>query len=135
MNHPVNEFVASLVGGETILRGTVIQTDHGVIAVRVGERTIRAAGDVKIGTPVSLCIRPEHVSLTTSSPGPSDAVNSYPGRVEKVTLIGLYHKVWIDCGFPLIIFVTHNSLSSPLLMKGSTVQASFNVSDVHVIRY
>lgn len=134
IHHPANEFVASLVGVETILRGVVIQNGDGLISVRVGEHTIRAAGDAKTGTSVALCIRPEHVRLSTVSDGPADAFNRYPGRVEKVTLIGFYHKVQVDCGFSLVTYVTGGSpLPPPRLHRGEAVLASFSSKDVHVI--
>jgi tungstate transport system ATP-binding protein len=134
MNHPVDEFVASLVGVETILRGEVIRRQKGAFVVSVSGQDLEVAGDMNPGERVVLCIRPENVTLSTSDPGnvlnPS---NAFPGKVERITPMGLYHKVKLNCGFPLVAYLTNHSLSALGLKEGGEVFASFKPTCVHAI--
>jgi tungstate transport system ATP-binding protein len=135
MNHPVDEFVASFVGVETILTGNVIKKDGGTFVASVSRKEIEAVGEVRIGEEVILCIRPENVVL---SPHPSkeltSARNLFPAKIEKIVSLGLYQKVQLDCGFPLVAYVTHHSIESLSLGEGKAVMASFKATAIHVIR-
>ncbi len=135
MNHPVSEFVASLVGVETILKGKVIRRNNGTFIASVSGQDVEAAGDVTPGEHVALCIRPENVTLSHIALGsPASVPNTFPGTVEKITPIGLYKKVQLNCGFPLVAYVTNQSFSNLSLKEGTEVLASFEAAAVHVIR-
>jgi len=135
MNHPVNGFVASFVGVETILTGKVIKKDGGTFFASVEGQEIEVVGDVHLGETVVLCIRPENVTLSTqSSREESSARNVFVGRIEKIVSLGLYQKVLLHCGFPLVAYVTNHSLDELLLKEGKEVKASFKATAVTVIR-
>ena len=135
MYHPVNEFVASFVGVETILTGFVTRMGGGTFAASVSGKEIEAVGEVQLGEEVILCIRPENVVLSIPpSKELTSARNVFPGRVEKITSLGLYHKVQLDCGFPLVAYVTHHSLDNLSLKEGKEIVASFKATAIHVIR-
>ena len=135
MNHPVSEFVASLVGVETILKGKVVRRNKGTFIASVSGQEIEAIGDVGLGEQVSLCIRPENVTLSHIASGsPSSVPNTFPGTVEKITPIGHYRKVQLNCGFTLVAYVTNPSFSDLSLKEGAKVLSSFKTSAVHVIR-
>ncbi len=135
MNHPVDEFVASFVGVETILTGKVIKKDGGTFVASVSGKEIEAVGEVRLGEEVILCIRPENVVL---SPYPSkemtSARNVFPGRVERITSLGLYQKVQLNCGFPLVAYVTKHSMESLSLREEKIMMASFKATAIHVVR-
>jgi len=135
MNHPVNEFVASFVGVETILSGRVIKKNGGAFVASVSGQEIEAVGEGHLGETVLLCIRPENVTLSTrpSQEGTS-ARNVFPGRIEKIVSLGLYQKVQLNCGFPLVAYVTHHSLENLSLQAGREVAASFKATAIHVVR-
>jgi tungstate transport system ATP-binding protein len=134
MNHPVNEFVASLVGVENILPGTVVKQNEGSIVVSVAGREIEVTHSMKSGDPVVLCIRPENVMLSGFSPGiGADGRNAFPATVERITPMGPYHKVHLNCGFPLVTYVTSHALSALSVKLGTQVLASFGTAAVHVI--
>ena len=82
-----------------------------------------------------LCVRPENVVL---SPPPSkeltSARNLFPAKIEKIVSLGLYQKVQLDCGFPLVAYVTHHSMENLSLAEGKVVMASFKATAIHVIR-
>jgi tungstate transport system ATP-binding protein len=135
MNHPVSEFVASLVGVETILKGKVIRKNSRTFIASVAGQEIDAIGEVGIGEEVSLCIRPENVTLSHIASGsPSSVPNTFPGTVEKITPIGHYRKVQLNCGFTLVAYVTNPSFSDLSLKEGTEVLSSFKTKSVHVIR-
>jgi len=135
MNHPVDEFVASFVGVETILTGKVIKRNIGTFVASISRQEIEAVGEAHVGENVALCIRPENVILSTSpSTEATSARNVFPGRIEKIISLGLYQKIQLDCGFPLIAYVTHHSLEELSLMEGKEVKAAFKATAIHVVR-
>jgi tungstate transport system ATP-binding protein len=135
MNHPVDEFVASFVGMETVLSGRVTKTYDGTFVMSVSGGNIEAVGSVKIGEAVTCFIRPENVVISTArADGNSSTRNIFTGRILKVIPMGLFSKVNIDCGFFLVAYVTHQSLENLLLREGKKVTASFKATAVHVIR-
>jgi tungstate transport system ATP-binding protein len=135
MNHPVNEIVASFVGVETILTGKVIKQSGGTFATSIEGQEIEAVGDAHLGETVVLCIRPENVTLSTrSSQEGTSARNVFPGRIVKIISLGLYQKVHLHCGFPLVAYVTNHSLEELSLAEGKEVKASFKATAVTVIR-
>lgn len=135
MNHPVDEFVASFVGVETVLAGKVDKKDNGMLATSVSGQEIEAVGEADLGENVVLCIRPENVTLSThSSKEVTSARNVFFGKIVKITHLGLYQKVYLDCGFPLVAYVTNQSLEELSLAEGKAVKASFKATAVTVIR-
>jgi tungstate transport system ATP-binding protein len=135
MNHPVNEFVASLVGVETVLTGKVIRKNSRIIIASVSGQEVEAIGDAGLGERVSLCIRPENVTLSAIASGNMTSVtDSFPGTVDKITTIGHYRRVQVNCGFPLVAYVANPSFSDLSLKEGAEVLASFDATAVHVIR-
>jgi len=134
-NHPVSELVASFLGVETILTGKVIKRDGGTFMVSVEGQEIEAVGDAHLGERVVLCIRPENVTLSVrpSQEGTS-ARNVLPGRIAKIISLGLYQKIHLQCGFPLVAYVTNHSLEELSLGEGKEVRASFKATAVTVIR-
>ncbi len=135
MNHPVNEFVASFVGVETILAGRVIKKDRGTFIVSVSGHEVEAVGDAHLGEAVVLCVRPENVTLLTrTSHEGTSARNIFPGKIVKIISLGLYQKVHLDCGFPLVAYVTNHSLEELSLTEGKQVKASFKATAVTVMR-
>jgi tungstate transport system ATP-binding protein len=135
MNHPVNEMVASFVGVETILTGKVIKQSGGTFVTSIEGQEIEAVGDIHLGETVVLCIRPENVTLSTrpSQEGTS-ARNVFSGRIVKIISLGLYQKVHLHCGFPLVAYVTNHSLEGLSLAEGKEVRAFFKATAVTVIR-
>ncbi|MCX5850839.1 MAG: ABC transporter ATP-binding protein [Deltaproteobacteria bacterium] len=135
VNHPVDEFVASFVGMETILDGNVTGSEKGIMAVTVGTRVICAVGSLGGGEKVRCGIRPEQVILSASSPeGDTSARNTFESRITKIVPLGLFYKVYLDCGFPMTAYVTQPSLENLSLREGAAVFASFKATAVHVIR-
>ena len=135
MNHPVDEFVASFVGVETILAGEVIKRAGGTFVVAISEQEIEAVGDVARGESVVLCIRPENVILSPSdSKEATSARNVFHGKIVRIVPLGFFHKIELDCGFPLVAYVTRHSVENLSLVEGKDVKASFKATAIHVVR-
>jgi tungstate transport system ATP-binding protein len=135
MNHPLDEFVASFMGVDTILTGRVIKKDRGSFVASIMGQEVMAVGESQLGESVVFCIRPENVTLATDPfQKSSSARNIFSGRIVKVTHMGLYHKVQLHCGFPLVAYVTTQSLENLSLTEGKEVFASFKATSIHVLR-
>jgi len=52
----------------------------------------------------------------------------------KVTSLGLFYKVQMQCGFPLVAYVTGHSLENLALKEGKEMVASFKATSIHVVR-
>jgi tungstate transport system ATP-binding protein len=135
MNHPSDEFIASFVGVETILTGKVLKKNGGTFTTSVSGNEIEAVGEVTLGETVILCIRPEHVTLSTQPHREAtSARNVFSGKILKIAPFGPYQKIQLDCGFPLVAYVTNHSLEELSLTEGKEVRASFKATAIHVVR-
>jgi tungstate transport system ATP-binding protein len=135
MNHPVNEFVASLVGVENLLHGKVTKKKAGSMTVSVSGREIEATGPMEPGDPVILCVRPENVIISAiTSENATATGNTLPAQVVSITPMGPYQKVHLDCGFPLVAYAANPSSYELSLKNGVEVLTSFKAKAVHAIR-
>ncbi|HUH65599.1 MAG TPA: ABC transporter ATP-binding protein [Syntrophales bacterium] len=135
MNHPVDEFVASFVGIETVLAGKVTRRNIGTFTVSVAGRDIEALGEANPGEPVILCIRPENVTVATGlSHEITSARNIFSGTVKKIVPSGAFYKIELDCGFPLVAYVTNNAREDLSMREGMNLKASFKATAIHAIR-
>jgi tungstate transport system ATP-binding protein len=95
---------------------------------------IQAVGHVRTGDEVLCCIRPEHVTLSTNtSSSETSARNLFSGTIRQIMPLGLFYRVYLDCGFDLVAYVTRQSLESLSLEEGKSIIASFKATSVHVI--
>lgn len=134
-NQPVNEFVATFVGMENIFTGTVNEADNGLFSVSVAGHTMEIMGDGALQESVVVCIRPEHVAISLANPGDMTSTrNVFPCTVSKIVQLGLFTKVYLDCGFSLVASITNQSLEILALQPGTPLFASFKATAVHVFR-
>jgi tungstate transport system ATP-binding protein len=135
MNHPVDEFVASFVGMETVITGEVTKTDGGTFIVSVSGQDVEVTGEMRVGEKLTCFVRPENVTLSLEPPGgKTSARNVFSGIVLKIIPMGFFNRVCIDCGFYLVAYVTNQSLEDLSLSVGTAVTVSFKATSVHVIR-
>ncbi|OPY70567.1 MAG: Fe(3+) ions import ATP-binding protein FbpC 2 [Syntrophorhabdaceae bacterium PtaU1.Bin034] len=135
MNKPRDESVAGLVGIGTILSGHVLESRNGAFKASVGGKEVEAMGDFHVGEMVDLFIRPENVTISVGSDhAKTSARNIFPGIITNVTPMGFYWKIHLDCGFPLISYVTLQSLEGLQLVEGRHVVASFKATAIHATR-
>ena len=132
-SNPVDEQVATFVGVENIIDGVVALNQGGIVTVNAGKESIEAVSDYSLGERVSLCIRPEEITLAGSKAS-SSARNSFAGEITRVVSYGALSRVEINCGFPLVVLITKRSAEEMHLDKGTPIYASFKATGVHVIK-
>jgi tungstate transport system ATP-binding protein len=133
-NQPDSEFVANFVGTESILEGTVKSCAEGHMVISINGKVIEAVGDCSIGQKVFCCLRPENVTVSNYTQGKISARNIFEAKVSKIIRQGFFYKLTLDCGFPLVAYITIPSCEDLGISKGGTVIASFKATAVHVIR-
>jgi putative spermidine/putrescine transport system ATP-binding protein len=117
-DRPQNAFVATFVGDNNILRGTLLrrQGDEVEVALLDTEVVVARAADVAAAGEALICVRPENVRIATLKQGCSSK-NSFPATVIQAIYFGDHVK--------LIMRV--NAVQS-LAVKSSTEMA-FQVGD------
>jgi tungstate transport system ATP-binding protein len=135
MNNPSDEFVAAFVGVETIIEARVSGlTQGGFYAETTGAR-IEVSGTALPGETVILGIRPENVILSSGvNPGTTSLRNSFSGKIIRSVNLGAHYRIGLDCGFPLVAWVTPHSRDEMGLVEGTEVTASFKATAIHVMR-
>jgi tungstate transport system ATP-binding protein len=132
---PMNEEVAAFVGVETIIPGRVRSANADLATVDAGDAEIETATDLKPGSDVLVCLRPEDVVLSEGidSGTPMSARNHLRASVSRIRQTGPYIRVELDAGFPLVALITKQSLEDLALSPGSSVVATFKATAVHLI--
>jgi tungstate transport system ATP-binding protein len=132
-NQPDSEFVANFVGTESILEGTVNSCSDGHMVISINGKVIEAVGDYSVGQKVYCCLRPENVTVSNYTPGKISARNIFEAKVSKIIRQGFFYKLTLDCGFPVVAYITIPSCEDLGIAKGGAVIASFKATAVHVI--
>jgi tungstate transport system ATP-binding protein len=133
-NQPANEFVANFVGTETILEGTVQSGNAGLMEIVINGNVIEAIGDYSPGQRVYCCLRPENVTVARDAQSRMSARNIFKAKVRKIIRQGFFYKLMLDCGFPLIAYITIPSCEDLGICEGTAISASFKTTAVHVLR-
>jgi len=132
-SRPRNMKVAEFVGVENIIKGTISSNDGGVVSVDVDGKTIEGISDYHAGEEVSVCVRPEDITLALFKTS-SSARNSFPAEIKLIASSGPLVRVELGCGFPLVALLTRRSAEEMGLEVGKDVYASFKATAVHIIR-
>lgn len=130
---PRNMKVAQFVGVENIIKGTISSNDGGVVSVDVDGKTIEGISDYHAGEEVSVCIRPEDITLALSKTS-SSARNSFPAEIKLIASSGPLARVELGCGFPLVALLTRRSAQEMGLEVGKDIYASFKATAAHIIK-
>ena len=130
---PRNQQVAEFVGMENIIDGVVKTNEGNMAAIDVNGAIIEAITEYGVGEEVSVCIRPEDVTVALSRIS-SSARNSLAGTISWTVFSGPLCRVEIDCGFPLVALVTKRSAEEMGLKKGTQVYGTVKAVSIHVIR-
>ncbi len=131
---PSDGEVAAFVGVETVIAGKVSASHNGQVSVAADGLQLEAVGEIAVGTPVLFCLRPEDITLSTSSSGiVSSARNHLSGNIVRMTPSGPLVRVVVDCSVPVVALITRGSANEMKLAAGQTVTASFKATAVHLI--
>ncbi|MFC1873832.1 ABC transporter ATP-binding protein [Chloroflexota bacterium] len=132
-NSPRNKEVANFIGMENIIDGVVMSNEDGIATVEVSGHKIEVISDHQAGTGVSVCVRPEDVTVSASKIS-SSARNSFTGEITRTVSMGPLASIKIDCGFSLVSLVTKRSAAELNLVKKEHVYATFKATAAHVIK-
>lgn len=133
MASPVNRKIADFVGVENIIKGRVVGSSDGLTRVKVNGSEIEVLNHVGPTEKVWVLIRPENVTITLEEHGNTSARNRFSGIVKNTLDLGVLYRVVVDCGFPMVVFVTKRSVEEMALQAGKRVWISFKTTGVHVI--
>ncbi|UCC17450.1 MAG: TOBE domain-containing protein, partial [Dehalococcoidales bacterium] len=132
-NTPGSKDIAYFVGVENIIDGEIITTQDELVTIKVDGSVIEAISEYPKGEKISVCIRPEDITVSTTRTSTS-ARNSFAGKIKNKVSFGTLTRVTIDCGFTLVVLVTTRSANELNLIKGKEVFASFKATAIHVIK-
>lgn len=130
---PSDAAVASAVGVETVVPGSVMGGRESLSDVRAGDATLVAFNPAGFSGEVLVCIRAEDVVLSPGAPGQESARNRLAGVVESVEPDGSLIRVRVACGFSLAALVTKPAAAELELAPGRAVTALVKAPDVHLI--
>jgi tungstate transport system ATP-binding protein len=130
---PRSAEVAEFIGMENIVEGVVKKCEGDMAAIDINGTIIEAVSDCEVGDKVSVCMRPEDITIALSRIS-SSARNSLEAKVTWTVTNGPFCRIELDCGFPLVALVTQRSATEMGLKKGTTVYATFKAVSIHVIK-
>ena len=132
---PSTEEVAEFLGAENLLEGEVKENREGMAVIEVEGVAVEAICDIPPGERAKLLIHPEEVTLFRDGGEAGSARNRLPGRVIEVNVMGALVKVGLECGFPLVAYVTRASQEEMDIEKGRRVTAVFKATSIHVMPF
>ena len=134
-SHPSTPAVAAFMGVENIIAGCVVNNNQGLLQIEAGNSIIEAAGDQRVGAEVFICLRPEDVTLFSSS----DAIHSSTARnrvkcvITQLSHQGPFIRVQLAAGYKLIALVTRPSAEEMGLAVGKEYFATFKATAIHLL--
>lgn len=136
LRRPADARVAQLVGVDTILPAVVEAAADQLATLAVGSVRLAAlAPELPPGTrDVLVSIRAEDVILLKdTAPPQTSARNRLAAVVRTITPQGATLRIELDCGFPLVVVLTRQSVDELDLAPGRSVLALIKAPNVHVI--
>jgi molybdate transport system ATP-binding protein len=133
-SHPVNHLVANSLGVETVVPGEIVGFQKGLLTVQAKQVQLFAVdpGDVS-KQQVYICVRAEEVMLSKAVGSQESARNHLSGTITSIAPEGPLVRVVVDCGIPLVAFVTKPSREDLDLNVGDTVTAVVKATSVHLV--
>jgi tungstate transport system ATP-binding protein len=130
---PMTHAVARMVGVEDILDGVVTENEAGLAAIDVNGVLITACSTASSGTPVTLYMRPEDITIYEKDNIRSSARNKFTGRITEVVPIGPMVRLKVDVGVKLTAVVTQRSFEELGLALEKDTELTFKASAIHVV--
>jgi molybdate transport system ATP-binding protein len=139
-DRPHDPQVATVLGVETAVPGTVVAMADGIARVAVDDTTISATADpaagIVPGSAVLVCIRAEDVSIQLAN---TSAIASQRNQVDvaikTITAEGPLVRVDLDGAMRLTSYITRPALDDLELAIGARVVAVFKSQAVHLIAH
>ena len=134
-SRPANLAVAGIVAVETVQPGRVVKSANNLVTVSIGNTLLSAIEEnLPYGAnEIYVCIRAEDVVLFKDTSTPGSPRNRLPAVVQTVTRDGPMMRVDLDCGFPLVAFLTRQACEELALQAGTRAVALIKAPHVHLI--
>ncbi|RJP33812.1 MAG: ABC transporter ATP-binding protein [Actinobacteria bacterium] len=132
---PATEQVAEFLGAENLLEGEVVSCREGLAEVDVNGVVLEALCELPPGSRVKVLIHPEEVVLLADSGDAGSARNRLPARVRDIKTLGALVKVDLQCGFPLVAYITTASLEEMGIVPGRGFTAVIKATAIHVMPF
>jgi tungstate transport system ATP-binding protein len=130
---PNDPEIAAFVGVENVIPARVERATDELTVLRIADQHIEVTEPPPPGDDFPLlCIRPDDVVIARQTVATS-ARNHFPARIVRIEPIGRRTRLVLDCGFPLIAHVTHQSARELTLAAGDQVVASFKATVPHLL--
>jgi molybdate transport system ATP-binding protein len=131
--HPADAQVAESAGVENVLPAAIVSRASGLAVVDVSGIHLEAVDRGEDG-PLFVCFRAEDVAITRDPPPVSSARNRLHGTVRSLVPHGPLVRVELDCGFPLVAFVTAQSAADMQLKPGDSVCGVVKTTALQLVR-
>ncbi|MGI6493084.1 MAG: ABC transporter ATP-binding protein [Pelotomaculum sp.] len=132
MTRPVNRTVATLVGVDNMIPGKVIGDQDNKTIVQVGAHQLKASAPFPAGSNVLVLVRPEDIRLIKGEPRPGRH-NYINGIVREIFPGSVFYKAMVDCGFPLVTYVSAGQVMDGEIFTEKEVMLQFDPEKVHLI--
>lgn len=132
---PVSEAVAEFLGAENLLEGVVAACREGMAELDIAGTVMEALCEEPAGSRVKVLIHPEEVVLFTDASDAGSARNRMAARVTDVRALGALVRVDLDCGFPLVAYITLASREEMGIEPGRALTAAVKATSIHVMPY
>jgi len=129
---PQSRDVAEFIGIENILPGVVVDKDGELLTISVNDHFLQVVSNHAVGEKVYVLIRPEDITFALTKEK-SSARNNLDGTIKRMTPVGPFVRIEVDCGFPLLGVVTRNSAEELDFKIGKRINASFKATAIHII--
>ena len=89
---PANRFVAEFIGNVNLLEGQLDSSsaDHSVVRCMDGLVSVNRDVKAKVGSDVTVALRPEKLRLSHAASGPSAVANEWRGTLQDMAYFGSY---------------------------------------------
>jgi tungstate transport system ATP-binding protein len=134
-SRPVTEVVAEFLGAENLLEGEVVECREGMARIRVEGAELEALCGLHPGSRAKVLIHPEEVILLADTGDAGSARNRLPARVTGVKVLGALVKVGLECGFPLVAYITRASQEEMGIEPGRKLTAVIKATSIHVMPF
>lgn len=132
---PASDEVAEFLGAENLLEGEVLECTGGMARINVEGIFMEGLCELPPGTAVKVLIHPEEVVLLSDSGDPGSARNRLRARVVGIKSLGALVKVKLDCGFPLVSYITRASQEEMGIAEGLDLTAVIKATAIHVMPF
>ncbi len=132
---PAADVVAEFLGAENLLEGKVAESREGVARLEVAGVEMEALCELPPGSRVKVLIHPEEVALLPGEMEAGSVRNRLRAQVTEVRAQGALVKVGLDCGFPLVAYITRDSREEMGIDAGAVITAAVKATAIHVMPF